>query len=171
MKNLALIGFMASGKSTLGRILAHEMNYKFVDTDKVAETTDGRKISKIFDTDGEDFFRTLETQVLSKCAASDKVVLSTGGGIIERAENIEILKKNCFVVFLDIPFDILFGRASATNTRPLFKDPEKAFTLWKKRYDMYRNCADMVYNGHNEILLKSARKIMTEYYKYNKKHG
>ena len=133
MKSLALIGFMASGKSTLGRILAHEMGCKFIDTDKKAEKTDGRKISQIFAESGEGFFRDLETEVLTQCAAEGKVVLSTGGGIIERPENIEILKKNCFVVFLDIPFDILVHRAASTNTRPLFKDPEKAFQLWQKR--------------------------------------
>ena len=169
MKSIALIGFMACGKSTLGRILAHEMNYSFIDTDTQVEKKEGRKISEIFDSDGEDYFRRIESDTLRECSSRKRAVLSTGGGIVARPENIAILKENSFVVFLDVPFDILAERATGSG-RPLFRDRDAAFQLWKKRYELYRSTADMVYDKSNEIILKSARHIMSAYYNKMKKY-
>ena len=98
-------------------------------------------------------------------------MISTGGGIVTRPENIEILKKNCYVVFLDVPFEILAGRAESNDNRPLFRDREKAYELWQKRYELYRSAADLIYDSHEDIVLKSVRHIAESYRAYLKKLG
>ncbi len=169
MKGIALIGFMACGKSTLGRILAHEMKYEFVDLDHIIEKNEKRSISDIFATDGEEYFRKKEAETLLEYCQKNRVILSTGGGVISTPESIKILKENYYVVFIDTPFDIMAERAGAGTNRPLFRDKTAAYELWKKRYPMYRSTAHLIYDKHNEIILKSARKIMTSYYNKMKK--
>lgn len=169
MKNIALIGFMACGKSTIGKAIAHENGFSFIDTDTEIERAEKRSVSEIFDSDGEDYFRTRESEILKLFSKVPHSVISTGGGIITRPENIEALKETCFTVFLDIPFEILAKRAEGTGTRPLFRDREAAYELWKKRYKLYCDAADMIYNSHDSIVLKSARHITEAYRTFLKK--
>jgi len=158
-KSLALIGFMACGKSTIGKALAHELGYAFIDTDREVENLCGKSVSEIFNQEGEGFFREKETEVLRKLSEAPCRIISTGGGIVSRPENIEILKKNCFVVFLDVPFEIMAERASTNTNRPLFRDREKARILWQERYPVYRETANLIYEDYNELVIKSARHI------------
>ena len=169
LKSIALIGFMASGKSTIGKALACELGYTFIDTDSVVREVDGRSIPQIFDENGEGFFRELETQALKTVSSHPCAVIATGGGIVETPENLEILKKNCYVVFLDVPFDIMAERASGNHNRPLFRNREKAYDLWQKRYPHYGRIADLVYDSHDDFLSKSVRHISQSYHKYIKK--
>ncbi len=168
-KNIALVGFMACGKSTIGKALAHELGYTFIDTDTIAETLDGRPIPKIFDEEGEAYFRDLETLALKSVADRPCSVIATGGGIVSRPENLEILKQNCFVVFLDVPFDIMAERASCNNNRPLFRDKEKAYGLWQKRHPLYEQAADLVYDGHDDMVSTNTRCIAESYRTFLKK--
>ncbi|MDP4117814.1 MAG: shikimate kinase [Bacillota bacterium] len=168
MKNISLIGFMACGKSTIGRVLAHEMKYSFVDIDKKIEKRQKMKISKIFDTHGEEYFRKVETETLEKYLLKEKTVISTGGGIVLNPKNVDILYENSFVVFLDVPFDILAERAAANNQRPLFREREAAYKLWSERYPIYRSAAHFIINENEDIILKTVHRIMAEYYNYMK---
>lgn len=168
-KSIALVGFMACGKSTIGKALANELGYTFIDTDAEVELLDGRPIPQIFEQDGEALFRKIETDALKRVVENPRTVIATGGGIVSTPENIELLKKNCFVVFLDIPFDIMAERASLSDNRPLFRDRQKAYALWRQRYELYNSAADLVYDNHCDIVLKSARVIAESYRTYSKK--
>ncbi len=93
MKNIYLIGFMGTGKSTVGKILAEELGADFVDTDKMVEEKTGRTISDIFENSSEDEFRRLETEVLRDITEKDSLVVSTGGGIVVTRGNLDLMKE------------------------------------------------------------------------------
>ena len=168
-KSIALVGFMACGKSTIGKFLAQELGFSFIDTDSVAEALDGRPIPRIFEEEGETVFRKIETEALKSVCEHPCAVIATGGGIVETPENLEILRKNCYVVFLDIPFDVMAERASTNDNRPLFRNREKAYELWQKRCALYREVADIVYDSHDELVSKSVRHIAENYHTTIKK--
>lgn len=100
MKNIVLTGFMASGKSTVGRALAQKLNVSFIDTDQLIETEQKRQIKDIFAQFGEPYFRTLETEAVRQVCRKDGQVIATGGGIVLNPKNIELFRKNSIIVFL-----------------------------------------------------------------------
>jgi len=118
--NLYLIGMMGSGKTTVGKLLASELGYQFVDTDVLIERVAGRSISQIFAEDGEEAFRRIESQVLSELSAYTRRVISTGGGIVLRRENWSYLRHG-IVVWLDVPVEQLQTRLQSDTTRPLLQ--------------------------------------------------
>lgn len=168
MKNIALIGFMASGKTTIGKMLAREMHFEFTDTDFLVEKDENKKISDIFKTHGEAYFREAEHRILKHVAEQPRQVISTGGGILTIPKNIAVLKENSFVVFLDVPFEVLSSRVTDTSTRPLFADKEKAFMLWQDRYETYKNTADFIIDTSKEPLNRSITKIKEAFLKYTR---
>ncbi len=114
MKNIVLIGMMGSGKTTCGRLLAQRLDRAFVDCDELIEQFTGRTIPEIFETDGEDAFRGLESQVIREVSAQRDLVVATGGGAVLRQANVAALRKNGVTVFLDRPVeDILAGVSMA----------------------------------------------------------
>ena len=100
MKNIVLTGFMASGKSTVGRALAQKLNVSFIDTDQLIEIEQKRQIKDIFAQFGEPYFRTLETEAVRQVCRKDGQVIATGGGIVLNPKNIELFRKNSIIVFL-----------------------------------------------------------------------
>ena len=90
--NIVLIGFMGTGKSAVGHLLASELKLDYLDTDQLIEQTEDRTIAEIFESDGEPYFRGVETEVLETLQDYDNFVLSTGGGMVLKAENVAILK-------------------------------------------------------------------------------
>lgn len=168
MINIALIGFMASGKTTIGKILAKEMGFEFTDTDTLTEEFENKKISDIFKIHGEAYFRNAEHKALLKVSEKDNQVISTGGGILTTPKNIPILKENSFVVFLDVPFDVISERVTDTTTRPLFADKEKAYKLWQERYETYKNTADFIIDTSKEPINRSVLKIKEAYLEFNR---
>ena len=147
---ICIIGMPGSGKSTIGRILSKKLNYKFFDTDENIEDETKTKINDIFTHKGEAYFRELETRVLSKLIKINKVVISTGGGIILKNKN--ILNK-CFNIYLQCDEDILIERASRNKDRPLlYKDIKKNMkNLFIERKDIYNNLADLKINTKSDI--------------------
>jgi shikimate dehydrogenase len=99
-RNIALIGMPGCGKSTVGRILAQKMGRPFADIDGLIEAAAGRKIPRIFAEDGEETFRQLETRVLAGEAKKSGMVLATGGGVVTRPENLDLLRQNSLIVYL-----------------------------------------------------------------------
>jgi shikimate dehydrogenase len=99
-RNIALIGMPGCGKSTVGRILAQKMGRPFADIDGQIESTAGKKISQIFAEDGEETFRQLETRVLAEEAKKSGAVLATGGGVVTRPENLDLLRQNSLIIYL-----------------------------------------------------------------------
>ena len=147
---ICIIGMPGSGKSTIGRILTKKLNYKFFDTDENIEDETKTKIKDIFAHEGEAHFRGLETRVLSKLLKINKVVISTGGGIILKNKN--ILNK-CFNIYLQCDEDVLIERASRNKDRPLlYKDIKKNMkNLFNERKDIYNDLADLKINTKKDI--------------------
>ena len=100
MKNIVLIGMPGCGKSTFGKRLARRLGYKFYDADDVLEEREQRTIKDFF-AESEDAFRAAETRTLAFLAELEGVVIATGGGAVKRSENMELMKRNGAVVFLD----------------------------------------------------------------------
>nr|MDD5837320.1 shikimate kinase [Eubacteriales bacterium] len=147
MNNIVLCGFMGSGKTVVGRELAKIMGAKFVDTDELIEKEQGVAIKAIFAAHGEDYFRDLEYEMCKKVAQMKGAVVSTGGGAMTFARNVEAIKQGSKVVFLDASFDVICDRIGNSTTRPLFQDREKAKKLYDERKDKYLAAADYVVNG------------------------
>lgn len=156
MKHIILIGFMGSGKSTMGRLIANKFQYAFVDTDHYIEKKEGRKISEIFADDGEEYFRNLETEVLKELLDSEeKKVLALGGGTPLRQENRELLRKNGNVIFLKVTSEDAYKRLKDDSERPLLQveDPKKKIEdLLAFRNPVYESVADIILEEKNKSL-------------------
>jgi shikimate kinase len=131
--NVYLIGMMGAGKTSVGRLLAQHLDYRFFDTDAVIEQVAKKSINEIFASDGEESFRKLESQVLSELSAYTKLAIATGGGIILKRENWSYLQHG-LVVWLDVPVEILVARLQHDTTRPLLKNADIA-TEFPKRFE------------------------------------
>lgn len=132
-KNLVLIGMPGCGKSTVGRLLAKELGKEFIDTDEEIVNRMGMEISKIFEIKGEKEFRLLESQVIAEISACQGLVVATGGGAILNKRNIDLLKENGTVVFMDRPLEQLV----TTHDRPLSSNRELLTKRYNERYDIY----------------------------------
>ncbi len=119
-----LTGFMASGKSTLGPILANMFGYTFIDLDKEIEQAAGKSVSEIFSEEGEEFFRTEERRLLSAVCTMRNCVVALGGGTVAREENIRAIKAAGMLVYLRSEPEEILKRLRNKRNRPLITDPE-----------------------------------------------
>lgn len=163
--SIYLIGMPGSGKTTVGRLLAQQLGYGFVDSDAVIEQASGGKtINEIFTTAGEDAFRELESRVLAELSAHTRLVISTGGGIILRQMNWSYLQHG-LVVWLDVPVKLLMERLAEDNTRPLLKDPDphqKLQRLFDERQPLYEQADIRVTVNAGETPEQIAERVMQE---------
>lgn len=146
-KRVVLVGPMGAGKSTIGRLLARELGYRFLDSDRIIEERCGANIPWIFDVEGEDGFRQRETSMLDEVSNEVGTVLATGGGAVMRAENHGLLKKNAVVVYLKTSIDQQIERTRKDRNRPLLQndDPEGVLRrLFAIRDPLYTELADIV---------------------------
>ena len=143
-----IIGMPASGKSTISKYLSKHLNVKCIDTDQMIETKTGMSIKDIFQSQGESYFRQLETEVL-KSLKDFKGVVSTGGGIILNKNHCDMMKEG-YVIYLDTPLEELKVRISKSNQRPTsISDHLEA--LYEQRYMLYKNCAHCNVFNHSPI--------------------
>jgi len=145
--NIILIGFMGSGKSSIGKQLATRLQYDYIDTDSLIVAKTGKSIAAIFETEGEARFRELETEALKELStlSQKKFILSTGGGIILSEQNRMFLKSLGTVIWLNASPDALFERARRQPYRPLLEVeyPRHTFDdLLAKRLPLYREACD-----------------------------
>lgn len=143
MGNIYIIGFMGTGKSTLGRELARRLRKEFIDLDEFIESTSGKRIADIFVAAGESFFRTLERRALAEKAATDNAVIACGGGIVIDQDNVALMRRTGFVMRLTASAEEILRRTAQQNGRPLLDaDDRKARveTLMAQREKLYR-CA------------------------------
>lgn len=150
--NIVLIGMMASGKSTVGRLLANAMGRPFIDTDALVEERAGMPIPQVFAEQGEAAFRELEAAVVTDVMARDGQVVATGGGVVLRPENREVLRAGGMVFWLDVPATELYDRAVAQGVegRPLLagKDPSgRLAALAAARREAYAAAAHVRMDG------------------------
>ena len=153
-ENIVLIGMPASGKTTVGKLLAQRLNRTFIDTDDEIVAKAGKSIPDIFAQEGETVFRQIESDVIREVGAKTGAVIATGGGAVLRPENVTALKQNGIVFFLDRSPENL----SPGTGRPLFSDPQQAFQLYAQREPLYRAAADVTVDG-NGTVEETAEKI------------
>ncbi|MBQ9773512.1 MAG: shikimate dehydrogenase [Clostridia bacterium] len=147
-ENIVLIGMPASGKSTVGRTLATQLGRDFFDLDEEIVRVAGCPISDIFAKQGEEAFRELEARVLrEQLAQRNGIVLATGGGAILREDNLDQLRRNGRLYFLDRPLSLLLP----TDDRPLAKDADMIRRRYEERYDRYCACADVRVDGAGTV--------------------
>jgi shikimate kinase len=128
-ENLVLIGFMGSGKSAIGRVVARRLRFRFVDTDALIVKQAGQPISAIFAESGEEHFRELETEVLQSLRNVRQSVIATGGGVVVKPRNHAILRELGFVVWLTASEDVIFERVSRNSKRPLLQTENPRATI------------------------------------------
>lgn len=137
-----LVGFMASGKTTIGRHLADELGWSFVDLDEDIELQEGASIAEIFDTRGEEVFRHLETTAIQKrirlIERGRPMVVALGGGAFVQRRNFELLESNGISVWLDCPYPIVAERvARESHLRPLARNESEFRKLYESRREAY----------------------------------
>jgi shikimate dehydrogenase len=169
-KNIALVGFMGSGKSAAGEILASQMGFSFKDLDELIEAKEGRSIPDIFKIDGEDYFRKIEKTLLkTELENHTGVVYACGGGVVVDKQNREILKQNALVIWLFSAIDTALKRI-LPGTRPLLEsnDPEKkAQEILNKRISAYAAAADFIVSSEksaDEVAEKIHEEIRRTFY-------
>ena len=165
-KNIVLVGHMGSGKTTVGRRLAHKLNQDFFDTDHEVIGKTGVTIDHIFDIEGEDGFRERESKILENLCQMSNIILATGGGIVILPKNRKILRNTGLVVYLFSSVDQLLKRTAKSKTRPLLEnsaDRRKTITeLVDARDVYYREVASLVVDTTGKKLHEVINLIIRE---------
>jgi shikimate kinase len=165
MPCIFLIGFMASGKSTVGRALSRRIGASFRDTDTEIESIEELPISEIFRRKGEGYFRDLESRVLEELSADcgkGHRVIATGGGLPCTGDNMSLMKSRGIIVYLRSTIDEIMSRVNRVQDRPVYDRAgnRDALTVLLKKREAYYNRADItVYNGGAGSPLKTAETI------------
>ncbi|MDT8445714.1 MAG: shikimate kinase [bacterium] len=145
--NLIFLGFMGAGKTAIGKRLALRLGYQFLDTDAWVEAKEKRTIKEIFATDGEAYFRRLETECLGRLKAVTNHVVATGGGILSTPGNLELIKSLGTSIFIDADFQNILERVQRNDKRPLAQGEgaeERLAKLYAERRPLYEQ-ADLIF--------------------------
>lgn len=159
--NISIIGFMATGKTTIGKELSERLNLEFIDIDKLIEEKMKTTISEIFQTYGEDYFRQIEKETIEGLMKLKDTVISCGGGACLDSENILNIRKNSLVILLEADPETIVQRTENDETRPLLKDrkgKEAIRKIMENRRDSYYKAADIIIDTNN----KSTSSIIDE---------
>lgn len=138
--NVVLIGMPTAGKTTIARKLAKKLNKDFKDVDHIIVERQGKTIREIFTHDGEDFFRMLESTIIKELSHLTNTIIASGGGSILDSENVDWLKGNGLLVFVDRPLELLY----AEQSRPLTASDDNLENIYKDRYQTYKDVSDVV---------------------------
>jgi shikimate kinase len=148
--NLALVGFMGTGKSSVGRLAAKHLGFDFIDTDEWIESQTGKTIAEIFDQNGEAVFRQLEADAARGLESRRNIVISSGGGFIVNPDNLASLKSHALVICLWASPETIWERVRTQTHRPLIQtaDPlEKIRQLLAQRSAAYHDADAMIHTG------------------------
>ncbi len=166
IRNLALAGFMGTGKSAVGRQVAAEMGFAFVDTDELIEARAGKRISDLFAQEGEPAFRKLESEIVAELAQQRDTIVSTGGGLIVNPENLASLKTHALVVCLWASPEMVFERTRYASHRPLLQtaDPlARIRELLAAREPAYRQ-ADVLVNTEFRSIKEVTQQVLHQFH-------
>jgi Shikimate kinase len=156
--NIVLTGMPASGKTTIGRIIAQKLNRELIDTDLLIEKDQDMTIPQIFHQFGENYFRDVETRIIKEAAAKTGTVISTGGGAVLRGENVEALKLSGRIFFIDRDPAAL----TPTSDRPKAFNREEIMKRYEERYDIYVSTADHIIKSE-ETAEEAAFEVLEEF--------
>src|SRR5579862_1902126 len=165
IQNIALIGFMGTGKSSVGQLAAAQLHFTFLDTDHVIEARAGKTISEIFEERGEPAFRELERKIVGELVARNRTVISTGGGLPVNPENLASLKTHSLVVCLWASPEKIWERVRNQTHRPLLKEADplaKIRKLLEERGPYYRQ-ADVLLNTEMRSLKDVAQQVVHQF--------
>jgi shikimate kinase len=163
--NIALIGFMGTGKTSVGRLVAEQLHFEYLDTDEVIQANTGRSITEIFTKDGEPAFRALEEKVVEELASRMKTVIATGGGLPVNPNNLANLKKHALVVSLWSSPEKIWERVRHQSHRPLLHDENpqaKIRELLAAREPFYKQ-ADVLLNTDLRSLREVAQQVVHQF--------
>ena len=161
--NIALIGFMGTGKSTLSEYLKEKYGMNIVEMDQEIVDREGMSIPDIFATYGEEYFRNLETAHLVRLQSRTNTVISCGGGVAMREENVRELKKNGYIVLLTASPQTIFERVKDSDDRPVLngnKNVEYIEELMEKRRSKYEAAADVVVQVDHKTVQQISEELM-----------
>lgn len=170
MKSIVLIGFMGSGKSTVGRVLAENLGLPFIDLDEEIEVEACMGVPEIFSREGESGFRNRESRVLKRVLRGEQAVAACGGGVVTVEENIRELRERAVVFLLSVPLDEALRRIKDDGVeRPLLAGPEweeKARRLLEDRRESYLRAAHEVVEADEASPEEIAREIARRWRRY-----
>jgi shikimate kinase len=164
--NIALIGFMGTGKSSVAQLVAAQLHFTLLDTDHVIEARAGKTISDIFSQDGEPAFRTLEKTIVGELVGRKKTVISTGGGLPANPENLASIKTHSLVVCLWASPEKIWERVKNQSHRPLLNELDplaKMKSLLEERTPFYRQ-ADVLLNTEMRSLKDVAQQVIHQFH-------
>lgn len=167
MNHIFLIGFMGCGKSAVSAYMSENYNIDIVGMDEEIVRRENMTIPEIFEYKGEDYFRNLETQFLHELENEECKIVSCGGGVVLKKENVEVMKKSGYIVLLTAEPETILERVKDDDNRPLLqgnKNVEYIQTLLEKRAPHYTNAADLIVKTDN----KSIREICVEILRYRR---
>ena len=162
-KNIILVGFMRSGKTTVGKIIAGKTGCGFIDTDELIEKNEGMAITEIFEKKGEPYFRQREFETAKSLSESTGTVIATGGGMARNADIMNMLKKSGKAVYLRASADKIFSNLKDDNTRPLLMGGDKygkIKALLAEREELYNSAADIIINTDGKTAEDTAKGII-----------
>lgn len=145
--NISLIGMPSSGKTTISLELKTLLNKEVIDTDSLIEKEINMPISSFLTKDDEKEFRDIESSVIEKISKQNNLIISTGGGVIKRQENIDYLRRNSIIIFIDRDLELL----QATSSRPLSNNKNDLQKLYNERYNIYVSSCDYIVKNNNEL--------------------
>lgn len=164
-KSIFLLGYMGTGKTSVGRVLAEMLGLDVVDTDDVIVAKEGISINEIFAKHGEEYFRQVEARVVAELAEGEPVIISCGGGVPLREENRSIIKENGISVLLTASAETIYQRIKNDDQRPLLKDNmtvEHIQDMLNKRKAAYEEASIIVVDTENKSIGDICVEIMEE---------
>lgn len=163
--NIVLIGFMGSGKTSVGEELSKLLEMDFIDTDSLIIEKTGKTINEIFQNQGEDYFRQLETETIKNLRSRSNTIISCGGGVVLNPENIENLKENGKIIWLKAGPEEIYKRISSDKTRPLLEDDFGVEDLREKlelRLSLYEDSRDIEVDTDGKTVYEICQEIVEE---------
>ncbi|MDR5658616.1 chorismate mutase [Serpentinicella sp. ANB-PHB4] len=163
--NIVLVGFMGTGKSSVGQHIAKLLSLDFIDTDRLIEERENMSIKEIFNTHGEAYFRRLEKMVIKDVSQDKNKVISCGGGVVIDQENVEILKEKGRIILLEATADTIKARVDKNNDRPLLSESPNLEEIQKKLDDRkayYRQSADITINTDCKSIDEICQEMLEE---------
>ncbi|MBR6361118.1 MAG: shikimate kinase, partial [Clostridia bacterium] len=152
MKNIVLIGMPGCGKTTLGAYLAEKTGRECVDTDDIIVAKDGRNIPEIFSSDGENYFRDIESEAVAECGKRLGIIIATGGGAVMREVNRDALAQNGIIIYLRRNIEEL-----TTGGRPLSAGENAVYEIFSKRRETYESFADYIIDVDRDVAVTAER--------------
>lgn len=170
--NIMLIGFMGAGKTTVSKKLSMDLKLPEIDMDSYIVEHEGRTITQIFDEEGEDGFRKIETECIKEIQKKKGRIVSCGGGAVLKDENVKIMKESGIIVLLTATPETIYNRVKNNNDRPILNgnmNVEFIEQLMNKRKDRYLQVADVVIATDDKAVSDISKEIQAKLSEYTKK--